>query len=148
MEMSCIKKERSDLFPVYIYIQYILGMAILQLKRETFWNALFLDVNDLFNTELPECCQCIVISFHISCGWGVYVFVCLFSTDGSPYTWWVGRGNEKHFYWGGSAPGIKKCACGIERNCTDPKYHCNCDADHKQWWVNLLLNTAHATSPN
>ncbi|KAG7317731.1 hypothetical protein KOW79_018766 [Hemibagrus wyckioides] len=53
--------------------------------------------------------------------------------DGSPYTWWVGRGNEKHFYWGGSAPGIKKCACGIERNCTDPKYHCNCDADHKQW---------------
>ncbi|KAK3515281.1 hypothetical protein QTP70_013483 [Hemibagrus guttatus] len=53
--------------------------------------------------------------------------------DGSPYTWWVGRGNEKHFYWGGSAPGIKKCACGIERNCTDPKYHCNCDADQKQW---------------
>ncbi|XP_036413819.1 contactin-associated protein-like 2a [Colossoma macropomum] len=53
--------------------------------------------------------------------------------DGTPYTWWVGRGNEKHFYWGGSAPGIQKCACGIERNCTDPKYHCNCDADQKQW---------------
>uniref|UniRef100_A0A8B9JS08 Contactin associated protein like 2b n=1 Tax=Astyanax mexicanus TaxID=7994 RepID=A0A8B9JS08_ASTMX len=53
--------------------------------------------------------------------------------DGTPYTWWVGRGNEKHFYWGGSAPGIQKCSCGIERNCTDPKYHCNCDADQKQW---------------
>ncbi|KAJ8406915.1 hypothetical protein AAFF_G00291910 [Aldrovandia affinis] len=53
--------------------------------------------------------------------------------DGTPYTWWVGRGNEKHFYWGGSGPGIQKCACGIERNCTDPKYYCNCDADHKQW---------------
>ncbi|XP_061110174.1 contactin-associated protein-like 2 isoform X1 [Conger conger] len=53
--------------------------------------------------------------------------------DGTPYTWWVGRGNEKHFYWGGSAPGIQKCACGIERNCTDPKHHCNCDADQKQW---------------
>ncbi|KAI5092192.1 contactin-associated protein-like 2 precursor [Silurus meridionalis] len=53
--------------------------------------------------------------------------------DGTPYTWWVGRGNEKNFYWGGSAPGIKKCACGIERNCTDPKYYCNCDADQKQW---------------
>uniref|UniRef100_A0AAR2LU95 Contactin associated protein 2 n=1 Tax=Pygocentrus nattereri TaxID=42514 RepID=A0AAR2LU95_PYGNA len=53
--------------------------------------------------------------------------------DGTPYTWWVGRANEKHFYWGGSAPGIQKCACGIERNCTDPKYHCNCDADQKQW---------------
>ncbi|XP_043920920.1 contactin-associated protein-like 2 [Protopterus annectens] len=53
--------------------------------------------------------------------------------DGSPYTWWIGRANEKHYYWGGSGPGIQKCACGIERNCTDPKYQCNCDADHKQW---------------
>ncbi|KAI1902119.1 hypothetical protein AGOR_G00041430 [Albula goreensis] len=53
--------------------------------------------------------------------------------DGTPYTWWVGRGNEKHFYWGGSGPGIQKCSCGIERNCTDPKYFCNCDADQKQW---------------
>ncbi|XP_033856004.3 contactin-associated protein-like 2 [Acipenser ruthenus] len=53
--------------------------------------------------------------------------------DGTPYTWWVGKGNEKHFYWGGSGPGIQKCACGIERNCTDPKYYCNCDADQKQW---------------
>ncbi|XP_028831829.1 contactin-associated protein-like 2b [Denticeps clupeoides] len=53
--------------------------------------------------------------------------------EGSPYTWWVGRGNEKHFYWGGSGPGVQKCACGIERNCTDPKYFCNCDADQRQW---------------
>ncbi|KAL6468160.1 hypothetical protein MHYP_G00238370 [Metynnis hypsauchen] len=55
------------------------------------------------------------------------------SPDGSPYTWWVGRGNDKHFYWGGSGPGIQKCACGIERNCTDPNYYCNCDADQRQW---------------
>ncbi|KAI1889032.1 hypothetical protein AGOR_G00174880 [Albula goreensis] len=53
--------------------------------------------------------------------------------EGTPYTWWVGKGSEKHFYWGGSGPGIQKCACGIERNCTDPKYFCNCDADQKQW---------------
>ncbi|XP_077480337.1 contactin-associated protein-like 2a isoform X1 [Stigmatopora argus] len=53
--------------------------------------------------------------------------------DGTPYTWWVGQGSEKHFYWGGSGPGIQKCACGIDRNCTDPKYDCNCDADHSQW---------------
>ncbi|KAF0028204.1 hypothetical protein F2P81_019291, partial [Scophthalmus maximus] len=52
--------------------------------------------------------------------------------DGTPYTWWVGRGSEKHFYWGGSGPGIQKCACGIDRNCTDPKYDCNCDADLAQ----------------
>uniref|UniRef100_A0A8C1F1G6 Contactin associated protein 2b n=1 Tax=Cyprinus carpio carpio TaxID=630221 RepID=A0A8C1F1G6_CYPCA len=55
------------------------------------------------------------------------------SPDGSPSTWWVGRGNEKHFYWGGSGPGVQKCACGIERNCTDPRYYCNCDADLRQW---------------
>uniref|UniRef100_A0A3Q3GC94 Contactin associated protein 2 n=1 Tax=Kryptolebias marmoratus TaxID=37003 RepID=A0A3Q3GC94_KRYMA len=53
--------------------------------------------------------------------------------DGIPYAWWVGRGSEKHFYWGGSEPGIQKCACGIDRYCTDPKYDCNCDADSKEW---------------
>ncbi|KAM8967283.1 contactin-associated protein-like 2 [Pelodytes ibericus] len=53
--------------------------------------------------------------------------------DGNPYTWWVGKGNEKHHYWGGSGPGIQKCACGIERNCSDSKFYCNCDADHRQW---------------
>lgn len=58
-----------------------------------------------------------------------------FLAEGNPYTWWVGKANEKHYYWGGSGPGIQKCACGIERNCTDPKYYCNCDADYKQWWV-------------
>ncbi|XP_044275058.1 contactin-associated protein-like 2 [Varanus komodoensis] len=51
---------------------------------------------------------------------------------GNPYTWWIGRANEKHYYWGGSGPGIQKCACGIELNCTDSKYYCNCDADSKQ----------------
>ncbi|CAL8278638.1 unnamed protein product [Lota lota] len=53
--------------------------------------------------------------------------------DGAPYTWWVGRANEKHLYWGGSGPGIQKCACGIERNCTSAKHYCNCDADQRQW---------------
>uniref|UniRef100_A0A3Q3JRT7 Contactin associated protein like 2b n=1 Tax=Monopterus albus TaxID=43700 RepID=A0A3Q3JRT7_MONAL len=53
--------------------------------------------------------------------------------DGVPYTWWVGRANEKHFYWGGSGPGIQKCSCGIEHNCTDPKHNCNCDADLRSW---------------
>nr|XP_020486669.1 tripartite motif-containing protein 16-like [Labrus bergylta] len=45
--------------------------------------------------------------------------------DGTLYTWWVGRGSEKHFYWGGSTPGVQKCACGINRNCTDQKYDFN-----------------------
>ncbi|KAM3605215.1 uncharacterized protein V6R79_022304 [Siganus canaliculatus] len=55
------------------------------------------------------------------------------SPGGSPFTWWVGRANERHSYWGGSGPGIQKCSCGIEHNCTDPKYDCNCDADLYTW---------------
>ncbi|XP_026006116.1 contactin-associated protein-like 2b [Astatotilapia calliptera] len=53
--------------------------------------------------------------------------------DGVPFTWWFGRANEKHSYWGGSGPGIQKCACGIEHNCTDSKHYCNCDADLRAW---------------
>ncbi|KAM6919149.1 contactin-associated protein-like 2 [Xenentodon cancila] len=52
---------------------------------------------------------------------------------GVPFTWWVGRANERHSYWGGSGPGIQKCACGIENNCTDSKRPCNCDADLRSW---------------
>uniref|UniRef100_A0A8C3AFT8 Contactin associated protein 2b n=1 Tax=Cyclopterus lumpus TaxID=8103 RepID=A0A8C3AFT8_CYCLU len=52
--------------------------------------------------------------------------------DGVPFTWWVGRANERHSYWGGSGPGIKKCSCGIEHNCTDPKHYCHCDADLRE----------------
>ncbi|XP_037132372.1 contactin-associated protein-like 2b isoform X1 [Syngnathus acus] len=58
----------------------------------------------------------------------------LLNTPGSePFTWWLGRANERHFYWGGSGPGIQKCACGIEHNCTNPKHFCNCDADQRSW---------------
>uniref|UniRef100_A0A667YI79 Contactin associated protein 2 n=1 Tax=Myripristis murdjan TaxID=586833 RepID=A0A667YI79_9TELE len=76
-------------------------------------------------TSAEHCEQHISYSCHMS--------RLLNTPEGTIYTWWVGRGSEKHFYWGGSGPGIQKCACGIDRNCTDPKYDCNCDADHKQW---------------
>ncbi|ETE61819.1 Contactin-associated protein-like 2, partial [Ophiophagus hannah] len=68
-------------------------------------------------------------------GWLITILhklACKQLQDGNPYTWWIGRANEKQYYWGGSGPGIQKCACGIERNCTDSKYNCNCDADSKQ----------------
>uniref|UniRef100_A0A8C5H465 Contactin-associated protein-like 2 n=1 Tax=Gouania willdenowi TaxID=441366 RepID=A0A8C5H465_GOUWI len=64
------------------------------------------------------------------------------SPDGGPFTWWVGRTNERHVYWGGSGPGIQKCSCGIEHNCTDPKKYCNCDADLKED-AGLLLYKDH-----
>ncbi|XP_067843200.1 contactin-associated protein-like 5 [Heptranchias perlo] len=52
---------------------------------------------------------------------------------GTPFTWWIGRTNEKQTYWGGSSPGVQKCACGLEENCLDTKYDCNCDADRDEW---------------
>lgn len=57
------------------------------------------------------------------------------SQGGEPFTWWVGRANERHYYWGGSGPGIQKCFCGIHHNCTNPKDYCNCDADQRNWRV-------------
>ncbi|XP_069588760.1 contactin-associated protein-like 5 [Ranitomeya imitator] len=53
------------------------------------------------------------------------------SPNGAPFTWWIGRGNAKHTYWGGSLPG--QCTCGLEENCIDMKHYCNCDADRSDW---------------
>uniref|UniRef100_A0A3B3ZNM0 Uncharacterized protein n=1 Tax=Periophthalmus magnuspinnatus TaxID=409849 RepID=A0A3B3ZNM0_9GOBI len=53
--------------------------------------------------------------------------------DGVPFTSWVGRSNERHSYWGGSGPGIQKCSCGIEHNCTNAAHYCHCDADLRAW---------------
>ncbi|XP_028624487.1 contactin-associated protein-like 4 isoform X6 [Grammomys surdaster] len=53
--------------------------------------------------------------------------------DGSPRSWWVGRTNEAQTYWGGSFPVPQKCTCGLEGNCIDAQYHCNCDADRNEW---------------
>ena len=53
--------------------------------------------------------------------------------DGTPVSWWVGRTNETHTYWGGSQPDAQKCTCGLEGNCIDSQYYCNCDADRNQW---------------
>ncbi|XP_030884385.1 contactin-associated protein-like 4 [Leptonychotes weddellii] len=53
--------------------------------------------------------------------------------DGSPLSWWVGRTNETQTYWGGSSPDPQKCTCGLEGNCIDSQYYCNCDADRNEW---------------
>ncbi|KAM9296133.1 contactin-associated protein-like 5 [Gastrophryne carolinensis] len=53
------------------------------------------------------------------------------SPSGNPYTWWIGRGNERHTYWGGSIPG--QCTCGLEESCTEMRHYCNCDADREYW---------------
>ncbi|XP_051852667.1 contactin-associated protein-like 4 [Antechinus flavipes] len=53
--------------------------------------------------------------------------------DGIPLSWWVGRTNETQTYWGGSLPDVQKCTCGLQGNCIDSQYYCNCDADRNEW---------------
>eukprot|EP00064_Thunnus_orientalis_P004184 superscaffoldBa00000373_g4195 len=57
------------------------------------------------------------------------------SLDGSLLSWWVGGPGEGQVqtYWGGAPPGTQQCACGLQKNCVDPKHRCNCDADRTEW---------------
>ncbi|NWV08240.1 CNTP4 protein, partial [Ptilonorhynchus violaceus] len=57
----------------------------------------------------------------------------LSKSDGMPLSWWIGRTNETHTYWGGSLPAVQKCACGVEGSCIDSQHYCNCDADRDEW---------------
>uniref|UniRef100_A0ABI7WRG0 Uncharacterized protein n=1 Tax=Felis catus TaxID=9685 RepID=A0ABI7WRG0_FELCA len=59
--------------------------------------------------------------------------------DGTPVSWWVGRTNETHTYWGGSLPDAQKCACGLQGNCLDSQYYCNCDADRNEWTSDTIV---------
>ncbi|XP_068599937.1 contactin-associated protein-like 4 [Brachionichthys hirsutus] len=54
--------------------------------------------------------------------------------EGAPYSWWVGVSGpgQAQTYWGGAQPASGQCACGLQDNCLDPKYYCNCDADYDQ----------------
>ncbi|XP_031235925.1 contactin-associated protein-like 5 isoform X3 [Mastomys coucha] len=58
------------------------------------------------------------------------------TNDGAPFTWWIGRSDEKHPYWGGSVPRVQQvqqCGCGLEKSCLDNRHFCNCDADIDEW---------------
>ncbi|KAL4617566.1 contactin-associated protein-like 5, partial [Arapaima gigas] len=58
----------------------------------------------------------------------------LFNTpDGALSTWWTGRTEEVHTYWGGATPGSQKCSCGMRGNCLNSSHFCNCDADRSEW---------------
>uniref|UniRef100_A0A7N5KBG2 Contactin-associated protein-like 3 n=1 Tax=Ailuropoda melanoleuca TaxID=9646 RepID=A0A7N5KBG2_AILME len=61
------------------------------------------------------------------------------SHDGTPVSWWVGRTNETHTYWGGSLPDAQKCACGLQGNCLDSQYYCNCDAARNEWTSDTVV---------
>ncbi|XP_010609260.2 contactin-associated protein-like 3 isoform X1 [Fukomys damarensis] len=60
-------------------------------------------------------------------------------TDGTPLSWWIGRTNETRSHWGHPLPGAHKCTCGLEGNCIDSQYHCNCDADRNEWTSDTIV---------
>ncbi|PAA60041.1 hypothetical protein BOX15_Mlig001539g1 [Macrostomum lignano] len=43
------------------------------------------------------------------------------------WSWWVSRRGQPRYYWGGSAPGIQRCACGVTGTCQRGA-ECNCDS--------------------
>uniref|UniRef100_A0A8C4Z3K9 Contactin associated protein-like 5a n=1 Tax=Gadus morhua TaxID=8049 RepID=A0A8C4Z3K9_GADMO len=55
--------------------------------------------------------------------------------DGTPMSWWLDQAGERRTYWGGFLPGVQQCSCGLQENCQDMNYFCNCDADVNKWWV-------------
>ncbi|XP_043359345.1 LOW QUALITY PROTEIN: contactin-associated protein 1 [Dermochelys coriacea] len=97
-----------------------------------YWNASWAEVEALANGS--EYCE---QHLEFSC----YSSRLLNTPSGLPFSFWMGRHDQRHYYWGGSPPGVQHCACGLEKNCADPKYFCNCDADHAQWRTDKgLLN--------
>ncbi|CAL8320600.1 unnamed protein product [Merluccius merluccius] len=53
--------------------------------------------------------------------------------DGTPLSWWLDQAGERRTYWGGFLPGVQQCSCGLQENCQDMNYFCNCDADVNKW---------------
>uniref|UniRef100_A0A3Q4H022 Contactin associated protein like 3 n=1 Tax=Neolamprologus brichardi TaxID=32507 RepID=A0A3Q4H022_NEOBR len=73
----------------------------------------------------------------------------LTSSEGSPLSWWVGGPGvgQMHTHWGGAPPGSQQCACSLQNNCVDSRYHCNCDADSNEWTNDSGLLTHKETLP-
>ncbi|XP_069490520.1 contactin-associated protein 1 [Ambystoma mexicanum] len=89
-----------------------------------YWNASWGEVSALANGS--EYCE---QRIEFSC----YRSRLLNTPSGLPFSFWMGRRNERHFYWGGASPGVQRCACGMEKNCADPQLFCNCDTEHLLW---------------
>uniref|UniRef100_H3AW98 Contactin associated protein 1 n=1 Tax=Latimeria chalumnae TaxID=7897 RepID=H3AW98_LATCH len=105
------------------------------LARFDYWNASWDEVSALANVS--EYCE---QKLEFSC----YRSRLLNTPTGLPYSFWMGRNSERHFYWGGVSPGIQGCACGLDKNCADSRYYCNCDADYKRWLYDIgILNYRH-----
>ncbi|XP_043856724.1 contactin-associated protein 1 [Dromiciops gliroides] len=97
-----------------------------------YWNASWEEVSALANAS-QYCEQWLEFSCYNS--------RLLNTAGGYPFSFWIGRNEEQHFYWGGSQPGIQRCSCGLDKSCVDPTLYCNCDADEPQWRTDKGLLT-------
>ncbi|NXR84734.1 CNTP1 protein, partial [Pycnonotus jocosus] len=116
------------------YATRVTGSSVDQpyLGAVEYWNASWAEVSALANAS--EYCE---QRIELHC----YNSRLLNTPSGLPFSFWMGRNDERHYYWGGSQPGIQRCACGLDKNCADPQYFCNCDADHAIWRTDKGLLT-------
>ncbi|NXE69389.1 CNTP1 protein, partial [Calcarius ornatus] len=116
------------------YATRVTGSSVDQpyLGAVEYWNASWAEVSALANAS--EYCE---QRIELHC----YNSRLLNTPSGLPFSFWMGRNDERHYYWGGSRPGIQRCACGLDKNCADPQYFCNCDADHAIWRTDKGLLT-------
>ncbi|XP_068023182.1 contactin-associated protein 1 isoform X1 [Melanerpes formicivorus] len=116
------------------YATRVTGSSVDQpyLGAVEYWNASWAEVSALANAS--EYCEQ-RIEFHC------YSSRLLNTPYGPPFSFWMGRHDERHYYWGGSRPGVRRCGCGLDKNCVDPKHFCNCDADHALWRTDKGLLT-------
>ncbi|XP_027751788.1 contactin-associated protein 1 [Empidonax traillii] len=116
------------------YATRVTGSSVdqLYLGAVEYWNASWAEVSALANAS--EYCE---QRIEFNC----YNSRLLNTPSGLPFSFWMGRNDERHYYWGGSQPGIQRCACGLDKNCADPQYFCNCDADHALWRTDKGLLT-------
>ncbi|NXX97142.1 CNTP1 protein, partial [Centropus bengalensis] len=141
------------------YATRVTGSSVDQpyLGAVDYWNASWAEVSALANaSEYCEqriefhCYNSRLLNTPCECSRGGFVMGPQSSTTSSPspvptaglpFSFWMGRHDERHYYWGGSRPGIQRCACGLDKNCADPNYFCNCDADHALWRTDKGLLT-------
>lgn len=51
-----------------------------------------------------------------------------FESNGVAQAWWNDRNSVAQYFWSGSNNNSHTCQCGIDNNCVEPFYLCNCDS--------------------
>lgn len=60
--------------------------------------------------------------------------------NGVPYSWWEDVNEISRYFWSGNDPNIHTCQCGIEQNCLDNQFRCNCDSNQQKTLIDNGIN--------